>query len=372
MTLRLVVVSLEAWDDMWRRNQYLVDGLLRSDPSLEVLFVEPPTDPLYAMRSGEIARRGAGLRTVDDYDGRLRLYQSTKVFPRRAGTWVDGRLAHDIRRVVNRLGWTNGVLWVNDPGSAAVIDALGWPCLYDMTDDWVAADRGSRDHDRIAAGDAELLRRSDEVIVCSTGLQNTKGSVRPVRLIPNAVEVRRYRTPQDRPADLPDRPVALYVGTLHEDRLDVDLVLATADRVAEAGGVVVLVGPDLLTAENDARLSAHAAVDILGLRVRDAVPGYLQHVHVLIVPHVVNDFTESLDPIKLYEYLAVGRPVVSTRVAGFRDEPVVVAPDREHFPESVANALAEWAPTVDRGAIADWSERVDAFRTVLSELEGDA
>ncbi len=368
MAIRLVVVSLEAWDEVWRRNQHLVDGLVRSDPALEVVFVEPPADPLHAVRSGSAARRGQGLRVLDGYGGRLRLYQATKLFPRRAGSWVDAGLARDLRRVVAGLGWTSGVLWVNDPGSAGVLDAFGWPCLYDVTDDWVAARRGAREHDRVAAGDAELLRRSDEVVVCSEGLRRAKGALRPVRLIPNAVDVRRYRTPQSRPADLPDRPVALYVGTLHEDRLDVDLVLRTADRVAEAGGVLVLVGPDLLTTQNHARLSAHAAVDVLGARGRDAVPGYLQHAHVLVVPHLVDDFTESLDPIKLYEYLAVGRPIVSTRVAGFRDEADVVTPDREHFPVAVAESLAEWAPSVDRGSVADWSERVSEFRAVLAGL----
>ena len=55
---------------------------------------------------------------------------------------------------------------------------------------------------------------------------------------------------------------------------------------------------------------------LLGPRPRDEVIGYLQHADVLVVPHVVTAFTDSLDPIKLYEYQAVGRPVVSTRSRG--------------------------------------------------------
>ena len=43
----LVVLSLEAWDEVWRRNQHLVAGLLRADPALRVLFVEPAVDPLH-------------------------------------------------------------------------------------------------------------------------------------------------------------------------------------------------------------------------------------------------------------------------------------------------------------------------------------
>ena len=55
---------------------------------------------------------------------------------------------------------------------------------------------------------------------------------------------------------------------------------------------------------------------LLGPRSPDELVGYLQHADALIVPHVVDAFTDSLDPIKLYEYQAVGRPVVSTAGRG--------------------------------------------------------
>lgn len=366
MSRRLVVASLEAWDEVWRRNQYLIDGLLSADPELEVLFIEPPTDPLHALASGRRPARGLGLREAPGYGGRLRLLQSTKMLPRRAGRLAEELLTADVRRAVSRLRWSTGVLWVNDPTRATLLDAFDWPSLYDMTDDWVAAVRGAREHERITAGDVDLLRRCDEVVVCSAGLADTKGAIRQVSVIRNAVEVERYRRPADRPADLPALPVALYVGTLHEDRLDVDLVLATADAVA-GDGVVVLLGPDALAPANSARLRAHPAVVVTGGRPRDSIPAYLQHAHALIVPHIVDDFTESLDPIKLYEYLAVGRPVVSTPVAGFRDAPVELLP-APLFPAAVAARLSHWEPSVEVGDVPDWSDRVAEFRAVLAPL----
>ena len=62
MTTDLVVASLEAWDGVWRRNQHLVFRLLRDDPELRVLFVEPPADPIHAARRRERPRPGQGLR----------------------------------------------------------------------------------------------------------------------------------------------------------------------------------------------------------------------------------------------------------------------------------------------------------------------
>ena len=58
----LVVASLEAWDGVWRRNQHLVSRLLRDDPELRVLFVEPPADPIHDARRRSRPRRGPGVR----------------------------------------------------------------------------------------------------------------------------------------------------------------------------------------------------------------------------------------------------------------------------------------------------------------------
>ena len=80
----LVVCSLEAWDDVWRRNQFLTDELLRSDPELRVLFVEPPTDVLFDLSRGKrpVAPK---LRCVGRPTEDCRLSVPLKLLPRRAG-----------------------------------------------------------------------------------------------------------------------------------------------------------------------------------------------------------------------------------------------------------------------------------------------
>lgn len=369
--LRVVVCSLEPWDEIWRRNQYLVDSLLREDPTMEVLFVEPPEDPIHALSRRQRPHLGRGLRTVDGYEGRLRTLQPTKWLPRRLGRLSDALMRRRLHRSLRRLSWTDPRLWINDPGWAQLVTATGWPSLYDITDDWVEAERGEREHDRLATADEILLTRCDEVVVCSSALYRSKGGKRSLTLIRNAVDVARYRREYDRPADLPSQPMALYAGTLHEDRLDVSLVLATAQRIDQVGGRLVLLGPNALTAHNTARLLASPAVVLLGSRPKEEVPAYLQHAHVLIVPHVVDDFTDSLDPIKLYEYLAVGRPIVSTGVAGFRDqrnEAGIKIADGERFADAVLSGLSAWTPTDVHTRVPDWSDRGRAMRAIVERL----
>jgi glycosyltransferase involved in cell wall biosynthesis len=99
------------------------------------------------------------------------------------------------------------------------------------------------------------------------------------------------------------------------------------------------------------------------------VPAYLQHADVVIVPHVVTPFTESLDPIKAYECLAVGTPTVATPVAGFRDLGgcVETAP-RERFAAAVGAALGRSCTQVSLED-ATWDARCEAFATLLGHVE---
>ncbi|EWT02782.1 hypothetical protein N865_03030 [Intrasporangium oryzae NRRL B-24470] len=370
----LVVISLEPWDEVWRRNQHLLAGLLRTDPALRVLFVEPATDPLHALTRrarptpGRGLRRGPRLAGVEDE--RLWLFQGTKLLPRRLDARSDERLAASVVRAATSLGFDDPVLWVNDPIGASVLRLTGWRALYDITDDWTLADRAEAETQRLVRDEATLLEECAEVVVCSEELRRTKGAHRPVTLIHNAVDVEAYRRPRPRPADLPEGAVAVYVGTVHRDRIDVPLCIDTATALGEAGRLV-LVGPAPLDPGDRARLG-EAGVVLLGPRPRDSVPAYLQHADVLVVPHLVTPFTDSLDPIKLYEYAAVGRPVVSTAVAGFRDsgDPFVVVAAREEFPAAVRAKIPSTTPFPE-GAdrpVPTWADRVEQMAEVLGRL----
>ncbi|WP_173921766.1 glycosyltransferase [Agromyces sp. Marseille-P2726] len=371
----LVVVSLEAWDDVWRRNQHLVAGLLRSDPSLRVLFVEPPADPTHDLRSGRRPSFAHGVREVPDVaPGRLFTMRAVKWIPRRLDSRTDERLARAVMRAAESLGMRHPLLWINDPGTVALAELSGWPTLYDITDDWLSADRPESERRRAAVNEARLLDIAREVVVCSPELMRRKGVTRQVELIPNAVDVEAYRRHTPRPADLPDRPVALYLGTVHPDRIDIDLCEATA-RALGSSGTLVLVGPNLLAPAQAARLR-DAGARLLGPRPRDAVVGYLQHADVLVVPHVVTEFTDSLDPIKLYEYQAVGRPVVATSVAGFRDadDPRITIASGDAFAAAVAASVpaSSHFPDGADATVADWSDRVAAMGEVVRRLDAAA
>jgi glycosyltransferase involved in cell wall biosynthesis len=360
----LVVCSLEPWDEIWRRNQFLVDELLRRNPRLRVLYVEPPADPLFDLAQ----RRRPALPRLHKLaaDGRLKAFRPLKPLPRKLGTLADAALLQQVRLAVRLVGFSRPVLWFNDVSYAPLLERTRWASLYDVTDDWLLAPFPPRELERLRQLDALALARVDEVVVCSSVLASSRGQTRPVALIPNGVDVGHFRRPRSRPADLPAAPTAVYVGSLHDARVDVELVAELAEALPQLR--VTLVGPDSLGRESHEVLARHSNVHLLGAKPYVDVPAYLQHADLVIVPHRVSSFTEALDPIKAYECLAIETPTVATPVAGFRihaDQLHVV--DRKAFPDLVRRLLAG-PPSRASARIVEgvsWRERAAAFEAVL-------
>jgi glycosyltransferase involved in cell wall biosynthesis len=265
---------------------------------------------------------------------------------------------------------TRPTLWLNDPLAADLLRRTGWPALYDITDDWLLADRSPREHDRLVESERYLLDHCRHVVVCSPRLLQTKspGRAERVTLVPNAVDVDAYQAEAPRPTDLPRGPVVLYVGTLHRDRLDVDLSAELAQGLRGAA-TFVLVGPVALDTADQTLLTDAGAV-LLGAREHVTIPAYLKNADVLVVPHVVTDFTDSLDPIKVYEYLAAGRPVVSTPVAGFRelDRAHATVVESADLPAAVSKALTDTPATATLATVPSWGERALSMREVIDGI----
>ena len=162
------------------------------------------------------------------------------------------------------------MLWINDVTYAPLIERTRWPSLYDITDDWLLAPFHATRARRLRRLDALALPHADEVVVCSPALAASRGKTRPVSLVPNGVDVEHFRRPRPRPKDLPPGPTAVYVGSLHDARLDVELVGDLADALPQLS--VVLVGPDSLGAESHRLLARRPNVHLLGARPYDDVP----------------------------------------------------------------------------------------------------
>ena len=167
------------------------------------------------------------------------------------------------------------ILWVNDPGGAEIARRTGWRTLYDMTDDWLAADRPAAQLDRVAAQELYLLGHADQVVACSPELQRRKSAQRPSEREPVALDPERggcggvpAPVTADRPTCRPDRSCSTWARCTVT--VSISALCETLARQLGDAGTLVLVGPNALPPAASARLR-DAGVILLGPRPHDEV-----------------------------------------------------------------------------------------------------
>ena len=199
----------------------------------------------------------------------------------------------------------------------------------------------------VKAYDDELTRRADLVITTSDSLRESRVHLNPhTYSVHNAVDVELFQqalvTEGPLPADLAAIPEPrLGVVGVHDYRLDVDAVEALVQ--GDPGWQVVLIGPLRMGHADVARLHRLPNVHLLGGKPRQQLPSYLRGLKAALIPYKVCELTRNIFPLKLFEYLAAGLPVIAgglPELERYR-EVVSLADKVEDYPGLVRAAIAE-------------------------------
>jgi teichuronic acid biosynthesis glycosyltransferase TuaH len=347
----VALLSADPWDDVWRRNQHLATQLVTLGLVQRIRYINPPSKLSHQ-------------RTFEPHPG-IQVVTPHLLAPRHRGGLQLVAWEIQVRYLLSA-----DVLWINDPvvGVQCLRETL--PTLYDVTDDWRNARLSALDRVELVAAE-DALARSTKTVVCSAVLRDRwckRYGVSPA-VVQNGVDAEAHRHATKQPLDGP-RPHLMYVGTLHDDRLDIELLTELACCNA---GSIHLVGPDHLSLEAREKLEATDRVRLYGAVRHSDVPNWMAAADVLLCPHRVTEFTLSLDAIKSFEYVASCRPVVATPTSGFQD---MVGVEGIHIAEPVefANVVAGAvrAPSLIgkvRGLDFDWSLRARDFARQLSLAE---
>jgi glycosyltransferase involved in cell wall biosynthesis len=383
----VVLAASASWDTPAPVNAHQVARRLAARGH-RVLFVESvglrPPAPLastHDLRRTLARLRGfaAGVREVEP-----RLHVLSPVMPvvgppaLRAVALL--ALAHGAARAARRLRFERPVLWAFLPTALPLADRLAPRALVYHCVDHYAANPGV-DAAWVDALERRMLARADVVFATSAPLaERLRGSgAAEVTLVPNVADVALFARAHEPLAEPPElaglaRPRALYVGNLAAYRVDAALLGAAADAV----GALVLVGPVGLgeTAAAPPALRAvlvRPNVAALGPRPPEALPALMRHCDVGLVPFLENDHTRASLPLKLWEYLAAGLPVVATPLPSLRELGAAgtlrLAAGPAAFADAVRAAVSEpRARRAERLALArahDWPARIEELCAVV-------
>ncbi len=358
----LVVHSHLRWDFVWQRPQQILSRLAAHHP---VLFIEEP-----------LPHDGPPCLELSEPHPNVH-----RAVPKMAEREVDAQCPIVAALVERALAaaplaarFHRPIQWFYSPMTAPHMlgrfGAVG--VVYDCMDELASFRFAPPD---IGAREQRLLERANIVFTGGHALYEAKSKQHPrTHVFGCGVDVEHYGKARLVQTELPPevrdlpRPIFGYFGVIDE-RLDYALLDALAEGCPE--GSLVMVGP--LAKVDPAELPQRPNIHWLGQRPYEALPALVKSFDVCLMPFALNEATRYINPTKTLEYMAAGKPIVSTPVPDVRNHftPIVeVAGTQEAFVDAVRRAWTEprtdmIARGIDRARNATWDATVGSMRKLM-------
>jgi GT2 family glycosyltransferase len=246
---------------------------------------------------------------------------------------------------------------------------FGWKIVYDCMDEW---DSFPGMKPQLLVAENLLVAEADVVTVSAQRLLDKwRGRNPRVELVRNAADFAHFTAPQsEHLLDDVKRPIAGYFGAI-APWFDVELLTRLATERPQYSFVVIGGVFDV-----DVRpLEDLPNVHLLGQQAYARMPAYLNDFDVCLIPFVVNEITAATDPVKFYEYISRGKPVVSTfmpELEPFGDL-LYLAVDERDFLSKLDAAMTESDDAlrmrrIDAARANTWTARADVMRSVIRDV----
>jgi glycosyltransferase involved in cell wall biosynthesis len=377
--LHLVQLAAVPWSfSLVGRSRMLTEAWLRAGQP--TTFVQVPS-----YRTA-LQRLAAPFRPADDAP-------VVRPWPIRPSRWWnplrEARLRHAIRRraaelcrqLSQRVDLSRAAAIVVSPVWTPWLDELPFRhVIYDCIDDLAVHIPRRALAPLYEKWEDELVQRAAAAVVTAEPLREALQSRRsdlPIAMIRNGVDVERFQglaRSSPRPADVPaaKRPIVGFVGALYE-WIDWELIAEVTRALPECD--FVFVGPHDGRGAVE-RLGRLRNVVLLGARPYDQVPAYVQAFDVCWVPFDQSRTSRAANPIKIYEYLSLGKPVVSTPVAdthSFENHVLVGHGPAEvtaHLRAALAARDENAAARVEFARANSWDARAAEYVSFIASLAG--
>lgn len=336
---QIVCLSTTNWYPQPTRKQQVMSRL----SGAEILYFDPPVTYLAPYRDPKAKERveaykSPGQKARDN----ITVYAMPPVLPfynkyRSINQINQKKLGGYVSRRIAEAGFTDPVLWVYSPMYADILSHLSYSHLvYDCVDRH-SAYKGFISPAVVDGMEFELAKRADMVFTTARGLYDRlKPCNDSTELIPNGANYELFSRAavksEPRPADLSpiNGRIFGFIGALQEC---IEYSFVEAAAAAHPEWSFVFIGSRLPGVSLES-LESMPNVHFLGQKPHEALTGYLQHMDVCLNIFTPGDLAKDVSPLKFYEYLATGKPIVSTpqpdQVLEFKDA-VYIAPDPDAF-----------------------------------------
>jgi glycosyltransferase involved in cell wall biosynthesis len=307
-------------------------------------------DLVLNLKSGEVIRRRPTNKLTKVSD---KLYVYTDI----DFLWRPALTMKRIKKIAIDLNFGDFILWSYYPFIRPYWQLLGQKLtVFDAVDNWLLHSSYQKVKAKLAKCYDIIKDEADVVFTVAKSLLNFFDDQPNVYWVPNGVDLVHYNQNFSLVnRDIADirKPIIGYIGVI-QDKLDMELVKYIAEKNQDKS--IVLVGP-IWAEQDEARdnLMKLPNVHFLGYKTYTEAPMYIQQFDLGIVPHKAGNFSASTNPMKIYEYLACGKPVVSTSNVGSENisDLVAIASDYAEFDKMINQAL-----TLDKDKVKAQAQEV--------------
>ena len=347
--IMLNMSNYSEWDEgVSNRNYHILRELLNREDVGKILAVDYlPLNFKRALRNykegvvlnienSKIIKRGL-THKVSKISDKLYVYTDTDFWLRPNSSMKR------IRKTAIDLNFGDFVLWSYYPFAVPYWSKLGQKMtIFEAVDNWLLHPSYVKYADKLKAAYEKIKNETDLIFVVSKNLTNFFDDQPNVHWIPNGVDIKHYSKKFALiNRDISDivKPIIGYIGVVQE-KVDFKLLKYLADKNSDKS--IVVVGPVWANQEKaKEELAQQKNVYFLGYKKYNEAPQYIQQFDVGIIPHKTAGFSATTNPMKMYEYLSCGKPVVATDNIGTEnvEDIISVAKDYESFNNLVNQAI---------------------------------
>jgi glycosyltransferase involved in cell wall biosynthesis len=373
---QIVCISTSNYFPIPTRKQNVMNRLR----DFEIMYIDPPVSFLAPLKDkSALGRIGAYRKKGCRVKQNITVFAPPPVLPFfNKYRWVNKinqkRLARYIRKRMKEMGFVKPCLWCYSPTSCDLVSMIpNSGIIYDCVDRH-SAYKGMINPDVVDAMEGELASVSSYVFCTASGLFETlKKFNENISLIPNGVDYDLFSSAASEP-DGSDKtkPVFGFIGML-QDCIEYDWMEALAK--AYPTGELVLVGRSLPGVDLSP-LKSCPNIKFMDLVPQKDLPGIISRFDVCLNLFKRGRLSKDVSPLKLYEYLATGKPIVSTaeplQVQDYSDV-VYIADTKDDFMLKCRKALEEHDMEKRRLRMvyaknASWDKRVGEMEEILTKI----